>query len=438
MPWTYRTVSTPTGQDVTVVGPYLAALMLRNVSTGTWRFVDPLDGARLSRPGCIIASPSYPEEDPDVDQNYVFNWTRDAALVALEIAAVPAPLTPAAAAQHLADWLSFAEACQTDPTGPFDRGAWLIDATPRPRWSEQADGPALRIVAALASVPALADADVEARAGRVVARDLDYVLGTYRNRSTDPWEEKYGFSLFTRAAQLRALRAVRGTAHAKGREAEVDQAIGDLEAALDGHWDAAAGVYRCVLDAGDTSGRDAAADVVLAAVCGALDPLDPRTLATAARIREQWDTGGKIAYPINADDAARGIGPLIGRYPDDTYDGDTTDDETSVGHPWALTTCAFAELYYRVTARADLLSGLAADPVAAPFLEQAGALGGGEAAAAALRVAGDRMLQAVLFHADHLELSEQFDQMTGFEKSVGNLTWSYAAYLSALRARAAS
>ncbi len=46
------------------------------------------------------------------------------------------------------------------------------------------------------------------------------------------------------------------------------------------------------------------------------------------------------------------------------------------------------------------------------------------------------MLQAVIFHSDHYELSEQFDGVTGYERSVTNLTWSYAAFLSALRARA--
>ena len=45
------------------------------------------------------------------------------------------------------------------------------------------------------------------------------------------------------------------------------------------------------------------------------------------------------------------------------------------------------------------------------------------------------MLQAIVFHSDHFHLSEQFDKVTGFEKSVQDLTWSYAAYLSAVRAR---
>jgi glucoamylase len=47
------------------------------------------------------------------------------------------------------------------------------------------------------------------------------------------------------------------------------------------------------------------------------------------------------------------------------------------------------------------------------------------------------MLQALIFHSDSLELSEQFDATTGYEKSVSNLSWSYAAFLSAIRARAA-
>ena len=48
------------------------------------------------------------------------------------------------------------------------------------------------------------------------------------------------------------------------------------------------------------------------------------------------------------------------------------------------------------------------------------------------------MLQAIVFHSDHFELSEQFDAVTGFEKSVRNLSWSYATFLSAIRARNAT
>jgi len=56
-------------------------------------------------------------------------------------------------------------------------------------------------------------------------------------------------------------------------------------------------------------------------------------------------------------------------------------------------------------------------------------------AATALQAAGDQMLQAVVFHSNSLEFSEQFDATTGYAKSVSNLSWGYASFLSAVRAR---
>ena len=55
-------------------------------------------------------------------------------------------------------------------------------------------------------------------------------------------------------------------------------------------------------------------------------------------------------------------------------------------------------------------------------------------AASFLEAAADKMLNALVFHSDHLELSEQFDKATGFEKSVRGLTWSYSSFLAAVRA----
>jgi hypothetical protein len=49
--------------------------------------------------------------------------------------------------------------------------------------------------------------------------------------------------------------------------------------------------------------------------------------------------------------------------------------------------------------------------------------------------AGDAVLQAIICHSDNLEVSEQFDGTSGYEKSVRDLTWSYPAFLSAARAK---
>jgi glucoamylase len=129
------------------------------------------------------------------------------------------------------------------------------------------------------------------------------------------------------------------------------------------------------------------------------------------------------------------MGPLFGRYPGDVYDGDT--DERVGDHPWALCTAAFAQLCYEVAAAIKTSGQVPQDALAGPFFEQVGVTTTAAAADAvqSLVDAGDSMLRAIVFHSDHLELSEQFDGITGYEKSVRNLTWSYAAYLSAVRSR---
>ena len=123
-------------------------------------------------------------------------------------------------------------------------------------------------------------------------------------------------------------------------------------------------------------------------------------------------------------------------YTGDTYDGDMA-DHVPGGHPWALCTCNFAELYYRLGTAIAQAQAIPFDDLSSAFFGQAG-IDAGTApadAVAALDQAGDAMLQAVVYHSDDLELSEQFDGTTGYEKSVHNLTWSYAAFLSAVRAK---
>ena len=177
----------------------------------------------------------------------------------------------------------------------------------------------------------------------------------------------------------------------------------------------------------------------MAAIYGAVPVTDTKLLATAAQLRSQWaDPGSAYFYPINGADQQRGIGPLLGRYPGDVYDGDT--DAEAGDHPWAVSTASFAELYYRLAGQVSTAGTVPLDSLSAGFFSQVGvdASTTPAAAAAALQAAGDQMLQAVIFHSDNLELSEQFDATTGYEKSVSNLSWSYASFLSPVRARTAS
>ena len=407
-------------------------LMFRNIASDGFVFEDPIRPGVLSKPGCILASPSWENSATHVRQDYVYHWTRDAAVVAFELAAGPLPTT-----QALIDYVRFSRVCQTSP-GDFDRASFLIDGTKRDRWTDQSDGPALQTLAVLALYPQL-DAPTQQVARDVIGANLAYLQNAYRNETVNLWEEEKGQSFFARAVQLKCFRAIAANTIGIAVPAWIADAITWLETALAGHWNGS--YYRSVIPSPtDKAPYDPNSDIVCAAIYGAVPVTDPKLLATAALIHQQWsDPASPYSYPINQDDAQRtpAVGPLLGRYPGDRYDGDT--DALIGDHPWAICTANFAELYYRLAHEIGASGTVPQDALAAPFLTQVGVTSATSAAdvVTALRDAGDRMLHALIFHSDHLELSEQFDAFSGYEKSVSNLSWSYAAFLSAVRARKA-
>jgi len=424
-----------TQADPTAVAPYLFWMMFRNVASDGLIFDDPVNAGITSRPGCVLASPSWENSGAPVAQDYVYHWTRDAAIVATELGrAYSSGLLPDAG--PLTDYVTFSQACQQSP-GDFDRASFFIDGTQRP-WTNQSDGPALQTIALLDLYPHL-DAPAQAIARQLIGANLSFLQGACQGQTYNLWEEEYGASFFARSVQVRCFETVAANPFGIGVPDWLPGAVSWLTNALDGHWNGQ--YYTSVLPvpAGDRSPYDPNIDVIMAAVYGAESPSDPRLLATAARLRDQWASpDSKYCYPVNTADAGRGIGPLLGRYPGDRYDGD---NGTQAGdHPWALATANFAELYYRLAAELQASGTRRPDPLSDPFYAQVGVTESTSVpdAVTALRSAGDAMLRAVLYHSDHFELSEQFDAVTGFEKSVSNLSWSYAAYLSAVRARPAA
>lgn len=421
--------------SLTEVTPFLHTLMLRNFATAGWVF--EADGIRSER-GCILASPSRPDLSDVTDQDYVYFWVRDGAICAIEaVAGHPQPST------LVDDYVSFSKLVQTrarENNLPVDHACFRIDGNPRP-WSRQSDGPALRIVSLLTLRRHMTATTLEI-AKQVIRADLDLLLTVYKEPTHNLWEEIHGHTFFARVAHQRAFRMLKASARELGLteyEGRLTTAIDELVSALGAHWVAQDGAYRSVLE--DGIGARLNIDLVMAAVYGDL-PADSKMLATAAKLREVFEP----LYPINELDRQRGMGPMMGRYPEDRYDGDQSDPTPDVGHPWALCTANFAELYYRVASEAKAKGKLSITPDDRPFFQQIGVNHVGviqrgqglEKIISQLCDAGDRMLHAVLYHSDHLELSEQFDRENGFEKSVRNLTWSYAAFLSAVRTRRAA
>jgi glucoamylase len=420
--------------NLTAIAPYMFWLMFRNVASDGFVFEDPVNAGVLSQPGCVLASPSWENTGTDVSQDYVYNWTRDAAIAAIELAAGPLPTS-----QPLIDYVQFAQTCQTSSSGigHFDCGSFLINGTPR-NWTDQTDGPALQTLALLRLYAQLG-APAQATADAVIAANLNFLQSAYQGQTWNLWEEEYGASFFARSVQLQCFQAIAANTTGIPVPGWLPAAMPWLQNALASHWNGQ--YYQSMLPV-PTDYRapyDPNIDIVMAAIYGAVPLTDTKLLATAAQLRSQWaDPGSAYFYPINGADQQRGIGPLLGRYPGDVYDGDT--DALAGDHPWAVSTANFAELYYRLATQVTTTGTVPLDSLSANFFSQVGvdASTTPAAAAAVLQGAGDQMLQAVIFHSDNLELSEQFDATTGYEKSVSNLSWSYASFLSAVRARSAT
>jgi glucoamylase len=427
--------------DLTAIGQYMFWLMFRNVSSDGLVFESPPDPGTQpspsvqSLPGCILASPTWEDTGADVNQDYVFNWTRDAAVVAIELAAGPLPST-----QPLIDYVQFAQTCQNSASaiGNFDRASFYINGTPR-NWSDQTDGPALQTLAILQMYPQLVAPTQEAVASAVIGANLDFLQNAYQGETVNLWEEEFGASFFTRSVQLKCFEAISANTLGIGVPGWLSTAIPWLQNALASHWNSQDQYYQSLLPVPSDSRApyDPNIDIVMAAIYGAIAVTDTKLLATAAQLRSQWaDAASPNHYPINGADQQRGIGPMLGRYPGDTYDGDTADPATR-DHPWAISTAVFAELYYQLAQQVSSSGTVPLDSLSATFFSQIDVTASTTpaAAATALQSAGDQMLQALVFHSDHFELSEQFDATSGYEKSVSNLSWSYASFLSAVRAK---
>lgn len=278
----------------------------------------------------------------------------------------------------------------------------------------------------------------------IIVRNMDYLMGVYQGSTKNLWAERDGYSFFARSVQLRCFQEVMRNTYGIPVPESAAFAVTWLEKALRDHWNGT--YYVTLLSSSDTGGPPPVAlhpsesydpniDIVMASVYGEIPYTDTKLLATAAQLRQQWaDSFSAASYPINAADLSRGIGPILGRYPGDSYDGNIQEPYPG-GHPWPVCTANFAELHYglaNIIAQTNVVpfdnfsrnffSSMEIDEHT-PWRE----------AIVRLRDAGDRMLYAIIVHSDHLELGQQIDRTTGYGKSVRNYTWSYAAFLSAVR-----
>lgn len=425
----------------------------------------------LGRNGAVVASPD--ESTPS--QNYYFHWIRDGALTMDVVVTLYANAHDeqrrAEYSRLLRSYLAFSRKNQIDPqpngfTGLGEpkflvSGAVFPDTWGRP----QNDGPALRGITLCRWAQLLLDDNdnepvVQNEIKPVLLDDLAYVRQHWPDKCTDLWEEVRGKHFYTQMVQRRALLDGAKLLDRLGETSLANDCRGQvppLETMIAQYFDPNKNYILATLDAagdghGKTSQLDAA--VVLATLHGEtadqpfFSPPDDRVLATAVAVRQAF----VAKFPINqhtTDDDDQPMEPAIGRYPEDKYNGANDTD----GNPWFLTTSAYAEHAYRTRNIYIDTGSIEVTDRSLSFLMHALNAGGSSAVlttgetihasdprfsaiCSGLTVVGDEYLRRVRSSAAaDGSLSEQFKGTTGAMTGAVDLTWSYAALLTAVEHR---
>jgi glucoamylase len=318
----------------------------------------------------------------------------------------------------------------------------------------------------------------------VIKSDLDYLAGIWKHTSGDLWEENNANHFYTRMTQRKALLdgarfiALRGdTAQAR----DYAEAAKGLSVELRKHWKADRGYvvasgtdWKITLDPSmGENKKNKTTNLDISVILAALHAdifqsvghsaesyfgvTDDRILATAVALNNSFAS----LYEINqaswikefVPEDEQPLGTAMGRYPEDVYDGGTENGDPQ-GNPWVLATAAMAELNYRVAEQWGRY-GFVVTELNQKFIrlvsKNVPAIGTSfgplkekpESAAmiSDLKSAGDSYLRRIRFHtprpgdANEGHLSEQFSRSKGNMLGARDLTWSYASFITAKRAR---
>lgn len=412
-----------------------AAAMERAISATHLRRVrKPFGQIVIPARGSVLASPAIADWNPEPD--YFFHWVRDSAIAMRTVAELIANARDDVERRrwtgHFEDFVRFSlricefngglrpeHAARTEDTAPEFRKFLRSPAEVRElvgdrvlgeprfnpdgtidifRWSRpQYDGPALRALACLHFLEAGGTAGDDIIS--LLRRDLAFTIDHAGKPCIGPWEEEgeYRQHYYVAVVQLGALVHGRGWIEEPARTAAEVR----LRTELEKHWSADDGIYAAMRPAAG-NGRDDLVDAAcLLAVLDADLPGgehsvdDERVWATFAAIEDLFAR----EFPLNRGRTA----PALGRNRADRYFG---------GGAWYPTTLAAAALCYRRALRRPERRN-------------------------AYFARGDAFMATIrdLVPANGA-LSEQVDRMTGRQTSARDLTWSYAAFVTAARLRA--
>lgn len=398
-----------------------------------------------ARPGITIASPS------TSNPNYFYTWTRDSALVFKML--VDAFIAGNSGLQtQIQNYISSQASLQTVsvPSGGLATGGlgepkYNVDETAFTEdWCRpQHDGPALRATAIIAYARWLISngytSTVTSILWPVISNDLSYV-GQYWNQSgCDLWEETRGSSFFTTAVQHRALVEGGDLAAQIGQSCPGCAVAPQVRCFLQSYWN---GQY-ILANINQNNGRTSKdANSILASIhtfdpaAGCEDstfqPCSAKALANHKVVTDSF----RSAYAINSG-IPEGTAVAVGRYTEDVYMG---------GNPWYLNTLAAAEQLYDALYQWRRQGSLSVTPVSLAFFRDFSssiAVGTYTSSSStystlttAIRNYADGYMSNVqAYTPSNGALSEQYSRSNGSPLSAADLTWSYAAFLTAVARR---
>ncbi|KAJ7069509.1 glucoamylase [Mycena amicta] len=404
-----------------------------------------------AKAGIVIASPS------STNPNYLFTWTRDSSLVFKVILDQFVSGADTTLLGQIQNFVASQKIIQqvSNPSGTVSSGGlgephYNIDETAfTAAWGRpQRDGPALRATAMIQYANWLLQntsvATVTSTLWSTIQLDLDYVSADWNQTTFDLWEEVSSSSFFTTAVQHRALREGAALATALGQPASVASGYttqaANVLCFLQSYWNPTGG-YITANTGGGRSGKDA--NPALASI-HTFDPAAGCDSATFQPCSDRALSNLKVyvdafrsIYTVNSGIASNAA-VATGRYPEDSYMG---------GNPWYLATAAVAEQLYDALIVWKAQGTLNVTSTSLAFFQQflpsvtAGTYASTTTTyttlTAAVQTFADGFIGVISkFTPSGGGLAEQYSRSNGVPVSAADLTWSYAAMLSAFAARA--
>ncbi|KAF4444652.1 putative glucan 1,4-alpha-glucosidase [Fusarium austroafricanum] len=383
--------------------------------------------------GIVIASPD--TKDPD----YFYTWTRDAALVFKYVVDRFINYYDAGLQKKIQEYIASQAKLQavSNPSGSLSDGSGLGEAKFNVDMSAftgswgrpQRDGPALRATAIITYANWLIDNGYTSTANDivwpVVRNDLNYVAQYWNQTGFDLWEE------------VKAL--IEGAALAK-KLGKLEDSYANIApnalCFLQSYWISSGNYVDSNINVNDgRTGKDANSiltsihnfDPALSCDAATFQPCSEKALANHKSVTDSFRS-----WNINKG-ISQGSAVAVGRYVEDVYYN---------GNPWYLATLAAAEQLYdaiyvwkqkgsisvsdvSLSFFRDLVSGISTGTYASDSSTFKSIID------AASKYADGYVAIVAKYAGTDGHLSEQFDKNDGRPLSATDLTWSYAAFLSA-------